>query len=96
MQTGKYMHDRTIQKYGMVMERMVVTDKLLSRTIYAAEIRSSCKHWIRKGRWRSYNTMYWKETERPKRTTALGDIIVKFHSDFYEGIENGTINWKMK
>ena len=86
MQAGKYMHDRTIQKYGMVVERMVKNEHL-----------SVVFHWwIRKGRWRSYNTMYWKETERPKRTTALGDIIVKFHSDFYEGIENGTINWRMK
>jgi hypothetical protein len=58
-----------------------------------------CEFYVTKGKWRSYNLKPWvKEPGKTRwsKTTALGDIIVKFHRDFYKGIENGTINWKMK
>ena len=82
------MHDWPIQKYGMVVERMVKNEHLNELGISVVS-----RWWIRKGQWRSYNLLPW---DGDRKTTALGDIRVMFHRDFYEGIETGTINWRIK
>ena len=87
------MHDWTIQGYEMAVERMVVTDKLSSRTIYAHEIRSSCNRWIRLGKWRSYNTY---DSFPAIRTTALGNVRMAEHKHFYNGFRDNIFVWRMK
>ena len=86
MQAGKYMHDWTIQKYGMVMDRMVKNEHL--PVVF--------RWWIRKGRWRSYNTVMSESDNVMLRTTALGNVEIRHCNTIRDGIKNGSFIWKMK
>ncbi len=79
------MHGWTMQKPEMVMDKMV--NKNID--FYFKEF--SCRRWISRGEWRSYNITCGGYRER-----ALGDVEFLHYESIYRRLEKNLLIWKIK